>query len=174
MYGCLSTWPFASLLVLKMVTTCLTNLPAVIKILLVLANLPMVLALQESSGFPDIPFKVFSECVQGTLGPTVTLSTVLLLVFSVLENPELFSLHARQQCPRYEGENRSTASGWMKHMARALQDQLADDSQQLFQKHDIGRDMTNDQVLTVISIKLIAFAQVLRRFPVRYQRLSIR
>src|SRR5882757_6693690 len=165
MYGCLSTWPFASLLVLKMVTTCLTNLPAVIKILLVLANLPMVLALQESSGFPDIPFKVFSECVQGTLGPTVTLSTVLLLVFSVLENPELFSLHARQQCPRYEGENRSTASGWMKHMARALQDRLADDSQQLFQKHDIGRDMTNDQVLTVISIKLIAFAQVLRFYP---------
>jgi hypothetical protein len=53
----------------------------------------------------------------------------------------------------------------MKHMARALQDRLADDSQQLFQKHDIGRDMTNDQVLTVISIKLIAFAQVLRFYP---------
>jgi len=32
-------------------------------------------------------------------------------------------------------------------------------------KHDIGRDMTNDQVLTVISIKLIAFAQVLWFYP---------
>ena len=145
--------------------SCLANLPHVIKILLVLANLPTTAAFQDPNVFPDVPFKVFSDFVENTFGPTVSLSTVLLLVFSVLENPELFSLHARQQCPKYEGERRSTASSWMKHLACALQDRLADNSQQLFQKHDLGKESTSDQALTVISIKLVALAHILQFYP---------
>jgi len=147
------------------ILSCLANLPHIIKILLVLANLPTTAAFQDPNVFPDIPFKVFSDFVENTFGPTVSLSTVLLLVFSVLENPELFNLHAQQQCPKYEGENRSTAFSWMKHLACALQDQLADNSQQLFQKHDLGKESTSDQALAVISAKLVALAHILQFYP---------
>jgi hypothetical protein len=147
------------------ILSCLANLPHIVKILLVLANLPTTVAFQDPNVFPDVPFKVFSDFVENTFGPMVSLSTVLLMVFSVLENPELFSLHARQQCPKYQGENRTLASGWMKHLARALQDRLADNSQQLFQQHDIGKESTSDQALTVISTKLVALAHILQFYP---------
>ena len=145
------------------ILSCLANLPHIIKILLVLANLSTTAAFQDPNVFPEVPFKVFNDFVENTFGPTVSLSTVLLLVFSVLENPELFSLHARQQCPKYEGENQSTAFSWMKHLACALQDWLADNSQQFFQKHDIGKQSTSDQALTVISTKLVALAHILQQ-----------
>ena len=145
--------------------SCLANLPHIIKILLVLANQPTTAAFQDPNVFPDVSFKVFSDFVENTFGPTVSLSTVLLVVFSVLENPELFSLHARQQCPKYEGEKGSTAFSWMKHLACALQDRLADNSQQLFQKHDLGKKSTSYQALTVISAKLVALAHILQFYP---------
>ena len=147
------------------VLSCLVKLPLTIKILLVLAKLPVAFAFSEPGPFPDISFKAFSSFIEGTLGPTVSLSTVLLLVLSTLENPELFSLHARQQCPKYEGEGRSSASGWVKHLARAVQDRLADKTDQLFRKHDIGKQSSSDQVLTIISAKLVALAHVLQFYP---------
>ena len=107
-------------------------MPIFFGILLLLANLQNVFALNETNTFPMVSFKLFSIFIEETFGPTVSLSTVLLLMFSVLENPELFSLHARQQCPRFEGETRSSASGWIKQMALALQNRLGDNSQQLF------------------------------------------
>lgn len=146
--------------------TCFLNLPLNIKILLVFfIDLPVVVAFQESNAFPDVSFKVFSAFVESTFGSAVSLSTVLLLVLSILENPELMSLHARQQCPKYQGENRSGASGWMKNLARALQDRLGQDTNQLFQRYDIGRGMTNDQVLTIMCTKLVTLAQVLQFYP---------
>lgn len=145
--------------------SCLANLPHIIQVMLLVANLPTVVTLQDSNPFPDIPFKPFSDFVEATFGSTISLSTVLLLIFSVLENPELFSLHARQQCSIYEGENRSTSSGWMKHLARALQDRLGEDSQQLLQQHNVGTEFTRDQTLPVISTKLVALAQILQYYP---------
>jgi hypothetical protein len=132
-------------------------------------NLPVVVALEKPHVFPNISFKVFSGFVENTFGPTVSLSTVLLLMFSVLGNPDLMSLQARQQCPKYKGERRSEASGWIKHLSRALQDHLGRDTAQLFQKHDIGKDTTDDEMLTVISTKLVALAQVLQFYPVNSQ-----
>ncbi|KAF8236750.1 hypothetical protein L208DRAFT_1250666 [Tricholoma matsutake] len=133
--------------------------------MLLVANLPTVVALQNSNPFPDIPFKPFSDFVEATFGSTISLSTVLLLIFSVLENTELFSLHAQQQCSIYEGENWSTSSGWVRHLACALQDQLGEDSQQLLQQHDVGTGFISDQALPVISTKLVALAQILQCYP---------
>jgi hypothetical protein len=100
--------------------SCLANLPHIIQVMLLVANLPTVVALQNSNAFPDIPFKLFSDFIEASFGSTISLSTVLLLIFSVLENPKLFSLHSQQQCSIYEGENRSTSSGWVRHLAHAL------------------------------------------------------
>ncbi|KAF8224574.1 hypothetical protein L208DRAFT_1511064 [Tricholoma matsutake] len=61
--------------------SCLSNLPHIIKVMLLVANLPTVVALQNSNPFPDIPFKPFSDFVEATFGSTISLSTVLLLIF---------------------------------------------------------------------------------------------
>ena len=53
----------------------------------------------------------------------------------------------------------------MKHLACALQDWLADNSQQLFQKRDLGKESASDQALTVISTKLVALAHILQSYP---------
>jgi hypothetical protein len=74
--------------------SCLSNLPYIIQVMLIMANLPTVVAFQDPNAFPDIPFNIFSDFVGDTFGSTISLSTVLLLVFSILENPELISLHA--------------------------------------------------------------------------------
>jgi len=55
------------------------------------------------------------------------------------------------------------------HLARALQEHLGSKMDQLFQKHDIGKDMSHDQVLQVTSVKLISFAQLLHYYPVNQQ-----
>ena len=47
--------------------------------------------------FPDLTFKVFSEFVFSHFGSQVSLATVLVLLFTMTENPELLSLHDRQQ-----------------------------------------------------------------------------
>ena len=127
--------------------------------------MPATFALGEQSPFPDIYFKIFSDFIQHTLGPSASLSTVLFLVFSILENPELLSLHARQQCVKYPGENISSASGWIKQFARTIQDRLGDMTNQLFRRRDLGGDMSEDQVLTVTASKLVALAQILEFYP---------
>jgi hypothetical protein len=144
----------------------LIKMPFMVGLLFAFQNLPTTFALPEHSVFPDISFKVFSAFIQQTLGPSASLSTVLSLVFSILENPELLSLHAHQQCPKYPGENTSSASGWIKHFARTVQDRLGNNTNQLFRRQDIGRDMTEDQVLIVTASKLVALAQVLHFYPV--------
>ena len=145
--------------------SCLANLPHLIQVMLLVANLPTVVALQDSNPLSDIPFKPFSDFVETTFGSTISLSTVLLLIFSVLENPGLFSLHAQQQCSIYEGENWSTSSGWVRHLACALQDRWGEDSQQLLQQHDMATEFIRDQTLQVISTKLVALAEILQYYP---------
>jgi CxC5 like cysteine cluster associated with KDZ transposases len=56
-------------------------------------------------------------------------------------------------------------SGWIKHLARALQERLGTQMDQLFQTHDIGKNMSNDQVLQVTSAKLVNLAQILKFYP---------
>jgi hypothetical protein len=55
---------------------------------------------------------LFSIFIEDTFGTKISLATVLLLLFSMIENPELLSLHARQQHPS-EDENKTLASGWI-------------------------------------------------------------
>ena len=73
---------------------CLMRMPLTVMVLLAIINMPTSSALPEQNPFPNITFKVFSNFIEQTFGPTASLSTALLLVFSILENPELLSLHA--------------------------------------------------------------------------------
>ena len=85
--------------------------------LLLLAWLPVVAAVEEQP-FPDIPFNVFSQFIQAAFDPTITLSTVLMLLLTMTENVSLLSLHGHQQIAIYQQEKSSTATGWIKALAR--------------------------------------------------------
>jgi hypothetical protein len=80
--------------------------------MITLIFMPSVSAAPQTQPFPDVPFKVFSTFIEDIFGPKISLATVLLVLFSMIENPELLSLHARQQHPS-EGENKTPASGWI-------------------------------------------------------------
>jgi len=57
---------------------------------------------------------------------------VLLVLFSLIENPELLNLHARQQNPEYDGEHKTVASGWMRALSHAIMHQLKTEVEMLF------------------------------------------
>ena len=91
---------------------------------------------------------------------------MLLLLFTMTENPELLSLHAHQQHPA-EGENKTVASGWICSLSHAIMHCLKDDIKTVFCPGEY-RSKQNHQV-TKLSIKLDAFANLLNLTPYDHQ-----
>jgi len=67
----------------------------------VLLLCPGVQAAATESPFPDILFNVFDSFVQSTFSSKISLSTVLVLLFSITENTNLLNLYACQQNPQF-------------------------------------------------------------------------
>jgi hypothetical protein len=130
--------------------------------MITLIFMPSVSAAPQTQPFPDVPFKVFSTFIEDIFGPKISLATVLLVLFSMIENPELLSLHARQQHPS-EGENKTPASGWIRSLSRAVMHRLKDDTESLFK---VGEFLPkqNHQV-SVLSTKLDKFTTFLNLTP---------
>jgi hypothetical protein len=139
-----------------------TALPSLTMLYIVLASVPLVAAAPKTQPFPNVPFKVFSTFVEETFGTNISLATMLLLLFTMTENPELLSLHARQQHPA-EGENKTVAPGWIRSLSRAIMHRLKDDIKTVFCPGEY-RSKQNHQV-TKLSIKLDAFAKLLNLTP---------
>ena len=140
-----------------------TSLPLLIRLsTLIVFFAPIVSAAPSTQAFPDIPFSIFNDFVQETFGSKISLATVLVLLFSMTENPELLNLHARQQHP-IKGENQTSASGWIKSLSCAIMHQLKDDTQNLFH---VGESLPKQsQQVTILSSKLDAFATLLNLTP---------
>ena len=134
-------------------------------LLLVMAYtmMPVVAAAHpEENAFPDIPFKVFSHFVKENFSSKITLSQVLLVLFTVIDNPDFLSLHARQQNPEYPEEMCSSDSGWIRGLARALQEKLGGNQKQLFKNAD---DRNPDNQISAIGGKLDGLAKLLKLYP---------
>ena len=129
--------------------------------LLLLTLLPGVSALSERD-FPDITFKVFNDFVNENFSSKVTLSTVLLVLFSLTDNPELLSLHAKQQNPTGKGENAVHVSGWMKALVRGLIERLGEKSDTLLKK---TQNTTGDLKIVAIGDKLDHLSKLLDLYP---------
>jgi hypothetical protein len=69
--------------------------------MMALAMLPVTSASSVGAPFPDIPFKSFSQFISQNFSSKISLSTVLVIMFSLTENPDLLNLHARQQYIRF-------------------------------------------------------------------------
>jgi len=81
------------------------------------------------------------------------------------ENPDLLNLHGRQQNPYIQGERKETSSGWIKILARALEDQLGSDARTLVKHKEIPQDLNDDTLVTPIAIKLDGMASILKLKP---------
>ena len=124
---------------------------------------PLVSAAPQTQPFPNVPFKVFSAFVEQSFSSQVSLATVLLVLFSLTENPELLTLHARQQNPEYANENKTVASGWMHALSRAMMHQLKSDIQMLFHDREFPEQET--QQVAKLCGKLDNLATILNLTP---------
>jgi hypothetical protein len=142
----------------------LQNIPYIIWIAVAFAFLPIVAAVPDEGQFPNISFKLFNKFVQENFSSKITLSQVLLVLFTITDNHDLLNLHARQQNPRYVGENHSSNSGWLKCLARALQEKLEEGNTKLFKKYE--RDQLSDkEKIDGVTQKVDGLAKLLKLYP---------
>ena len=144
---------------------CIT-LPLFMKLVIIITFMPFVSASPTTQPFPDISFKDFSAFVKQTFGSKISLATVLLLLFTMTENPESLNLHACQQHPG-EGENKTVTSGWIWALSCAVMHQLKDDIQTLFCHGEYHSKQVHQ--VTKLSSKLDAFAKLLDLTPYNHQ-----
>ena len=79
-------------------------------------------------------------------------------------NSDLLNLHVRQQHP-LPNEQIRMISGWLKALARALNEKLGQDTERLFQKTEKLSNLNDDQKSTAIAIKLDALYKLLDLSP---------
>jgi len=125
-----------------------------------------VAAMPDQHPFPDITFKVFNEFVTQNFSSRVSLATVLLVLFSLTENTDLLNLHGRQINLYLQGEKKQTISGWMKALARALEDRLDSNVKTLIKHKELPKTLDNDALTNPIAMKLDTMANVLNLMPV--------
>jgi hypothetical protein len=74
-------------------------------ILYLLEFVPTALAASlEQSSFPDIPFQMFPTFVENNFSKKISLATVLTVIFTSTNNPDLLNLHAHQQKQGFKEE----------------------------------------------------------------------
>jgi hypothetical protein len=126
------------------------------------AFLPCVIASQPTTPFPEIKFSVFSNFISSTFNPNISLATVLVVFFSLIENPELLNLHARQKNPQLSSEKSIISSAWMRVLCRQLKDHLPDNGfVGLFKQNEFTSKTWEDD----LSRKLDGFAECLGLTP---------
>lgn len=137
-----------------------TCLPILLWSLLAITFFPVVMALPEQGNFPEMSFKAFASFVDLNFNSKISLSTVLLLLFTMTDNPDLLSLHFRQQHPTCSGENNTKLSAWIKSLARELCVRLGDKkTDMLFKSEDRSDNISG------VATKLNDFAKVLGLTP---------
>ena len=116
---------------------------------------PGAFAMQKEHAFPDVTFKAFNAFVEQKFSSKITLTTVLMLLFTITENTDLLNLHQRQQNPQLSDEKRVDLSSWIKSLAREVQKQTTRPKfKTLFKKSESLNLISNNQIITKIGTKL--------------------
>jgi len=127
--------------------------------------LPVASANPDYDAFPNVTFKVFSNFVQDQFGSHISLATALTLLFSLTSNTDLLNLHARQQHPKAQGEIYQGNSGWIKALARALENRLGNATDSLFCSEEHKSRLSEEQVTNSIGAKLDSLSKILDLHP---------
>src|ERR1700683_4838968 len=128
---------------------------------LLVGLLPVVSAAPNDDPFSGITFRAFSQFVKQHFSSRIFLTTVLVVLFTLTNNSDVLNLHARQQHPLPD-ERLQMISGWLKALARALDEKLGQDTGQLFQT---TANLNNDQRNSTIAIKLNSLYKLLDLSP---------
>ena len=132
-----------------------------------LALIPVTYAMPAGEiPFPDITFKEF---IGQHFSSKISLSTVLVILFSLTENPDLLNLHARQQYVQCVGENQTALSGWMKGLARAIKQSIDQNQRKPLKMKNVAKGMEEEEEITAFSFKLDALAKHLDLHPYNKQ-----
>ena len=137
-----------------------SHIPFFIGLLLAFSLCPMTMALPNKAPFPDIAFQDFSQFIKHNFHANITLASVLCILFSLIENPELLNLHARQQNAQFKGEKSVAVTGWMWSLAQALQAKIPAE-EEVLKKLDSGSNATDDAQTTNLEVELDAFVKLL-------------
>jgi uncharacterized Zn finger protein (UPF0148 family) len=143
----------------------LGKIPILIYLLVFLSGLPITTATPADRPFPDISFKTFNNFVINNFGSQVSLATVLLVLFTMTENTDLLNLHARQNNPKYIGEYKQLSTGWIRALARSLNDRLQENTNDLFKNNELPETFSQDDIITPLTVKLDKFMNVLKLNP---------
>ena len=113
--------------------------------------------------FPNIPFSSFSNTIESTFASNISLATVLAILFTLIENPDLLNLHFRQQKRLYAGENKVQISGWMIALVNALTSQLGSKrTETLFSGDELAREPDKKEQNDLIARKVDNLAITLK------------
>ena len=130
-------------------------------------NLPLVAAASnEHQHFPDVAFSLFSKFIEDNFASTVTLSTVLMLLFTVTENTDLLSLHFRQRSAHQHQEKSTAATGWIRGLGCAIKKRLEEENTSLLKESDIDAEGSEQKTTITLGLKVDALARVLGLNPV--------
>lgn len=130
-------------------------------IFVAISFLPSATAFNPEQKFPDISFQDFSTFILENFSSKVSLSTVLMALFSMTNNPELLSLHARHQISSH-----LSVSSWMNCLASAILERLDENASRLYHKKEVFSTMDEQKKITTLSTKLDEFSKLLNLYPV--------
>jgi len=134
--------------------------------IILLGSVPKTMAMETAMPehpFPDIPFSTFAQFIQQHFSSNISLPTVLLLLFSLTENPDLLNLHAHQQHPKSSREKRSVGSAWIKTLSQLVKDTCDQRQSKILKKADLRG--TEEDVISSLGTKFDLLAKVLGLFP---------
>jgi hypothetical protein len=120
--------------------------------------LPTATATLDSSPFPEITFMSFSSFIQQNFAAEISLSTVLMMLFTMTENPDLLSLHARQQYSHVDGENISSINSWIKALSRGVYTKMNGSYSKLLHGSDFYEDISENNIIGNLAVRLDKFA----------------
>jgi len=121
----------------------------------VFSHLPTVAALSDFSSFPELTFKSFSQFIEQNFSAEISLSAVLVMLFTMTENPDLLSLHARQQYSLVKGENVSAINSWIKCLSRAVYTKVNSSNSKWLSESDFMKAFLKIILLAILLLNLM-------------------
>ena len=135
-------------------------------ILFWLLFIPLVSAAPVNQApFPNMPFKEFSSFIEQNFSSSISLTSVLIMLFSLTENVQLLSLHGQQQKKKFPGERSTSTTSWIMALACSLRKRLEDHGDHILDENDLPVDQDDNQVTTTVAKKLDSFAKFLKLHP---------
>jgi hypothetical protein len=134
--------------------------------ILIFTNIPLVAAASNEQPFPNVTFSIFSKFIEDNFISTVSLSTVLMVLFTLTENTDLLSLHFRQRSADHPTERSTSATGWIRCLGTAVKKRLDEENTPLLEEFDMDAEGSEKKAAIAIGLKLDALAKVLGLYPI--------